>query len=188
MPHSEEYYKILSDMQEWPDWKIQAYNDCIATSAHANKLKIKVTSEEAIESWSEMSKKIAEATASIKALGEAFENIENKKENRQMKFIIGNRGSGVTTDILLEASKFDRPIIVPTEAMKHHIKDECVRLGIRCPDLYNFGQVKSGALKGQNIDTIYISDVNLVLNLILKDYGFNGKIGTVSASLEANYD
>lgn len=72
MPHSEEYYKILSDMQEWPDWKIQAYNDCIATSAHANKLKIKVTSEEAIESWSEMSKKIAEATASIKALGEAF--------------------------------------------------------------------------------------------------------------------
>lgn len=31
-----------------------------------------------------------------------------------MKFIIGGRGSGVTTDILLEASKFDRPIIVPT--------------------------------------------------------------------------
>ena len=30
-----------------------------------------------------------------------------------MKFIIGSRGSGVTTDILLEASKFDRPIIVP---------------------------------------------------------------------------
>lgn len=44
--------------------------------------------------------------------------------------------------------------------------------------------MKLGALKGQNIDTVYISDVNLVLNLILKDYGFNGKIGTVSASLE----
>lgn len=43
-----------------------------------------------------------------------------------MKFIIGGRGSGVTTDILLEASKFDRPIITPTEASKHHIKDECL--------------------------------------------------------------
>lgn len=100
-----------------------------------------------------------------------------------MKFIIGGRGSGVTTDLLLEASKFDRPIIVPTEAMKCHIKDECVRLGIRCPDLYNFGQVKLGVLKDRNIDVVYISDVNLVLNLILKDYGFNGKVGTVSASL-----
>lgn len=101
-----------------------------------------------------------------------------------MKFIIGSRGSGVTTDLLLEASQFNRPIIVPTEVMKHYIKDECVRLGIKCPNLYNFGQVKLGALKDQNIDIVYISDVNLVLNLILKDYGFNGKIGTVSASLE----
>lgn len=101
-----------------------------------------------------------------------------------MKFIIGGRGSGVTTDLLLEASQFNRPIIVPTEAMKHYIKDECVRLSIRCPDLYNFGQVKLGVLRGKNIDIVYISDVNLILNLILKDYGFNGKIGTVSTSLE----
>ena len=36
-----------------------------------------------------------------------------------MKFIIGGRGSGVTTDILLEASKFDRPIIVPTTVQLH---------------------------------------------------------------------
>lgn len=101
-----------------------------------------------------------------------------------MKFIIGGRGSGVTTDILLEASQFDRPIIVPTEVNKRHIKDECLRLGIRCPDLYNFGQVKLGVLKGQNIDVVYISDVNLILSLILKEYGFFGRIATVSASLE----
>lgn len=101
-----------------------------------------------------------------------------------MKFIIGSRGSGVTTDLLLEASKFDRPIIVPTEAMKRHIKEECVRLNIRCPDLYNFGQVKLGVLKNQNIDVVYISDVNLILSLILKEYGFFGRIATVSASLE----
>lgn len=188
MPHSEEYYKILSDMQEWPDWKIQAYNDCIATSAHANKPKIKVTSEEAIESWSEMSKKIAEATASIKALGEAFENIENKKENRQMKFIIGNRGSGVTTDILLEASKFNRPIIVPMEPDKVYIKDKCVDLGIPCPNVYTFKQVKDGILSGQKACIVHISDVNAYLEWSLKQYGFEGRIGTVSASLEAQFE
>lgn len=78
MPHSEEYYKILSEIQEWPYWKIQAYNDYIATSAHANKLEIEVTYEEAIESWSQMSSKIAEANASIKALGEAFEKMNEQ--------------------------------------------------------------------------------------------------------------
>lgn len=188
MPHSEEYYKILSDMQEWPDWKIQAYNDCIATSAHANKLKIKVTSEEAIESWSEMSKKIAEANASIKALSEAFKNIENKKENHQMKFIIGNRGSGVTTDILLEASKFNRPIIVPMEPDKAYIKDKCVDLGIPCPDVYTFKQVKDGILRGQKACIVHISDVNAYLEWSLREYGFEGRIGTVSASLEAQFE
>lgn len=188
MPHSEEYYKILSEIQKWPDWKIQAYNDCIATSAHANKLEIKVTSEEAIESWNEMSKKIAEANASIKALSEAFENIENKKENYQMKFIIGNRGSGVTTDILLEASKFNRPIIVPMGPDKAYIKDKCVDLGIPCPDVYTFKQVKDGILSVQKTCIVYISDVNAYLKWSLKEYGFEGRIGTVSASLEAQFE
>lgn len=101
-----------------------------------------------------------------------------------MKFIIGSRGSGVTTDILLEASKFDRPIIVPTEANKRHIKEECVRLGIFCPDVYTFEQVKMGAFRGQNKKIIHMSDVDILLDWLLREYGFTGRIGTVSASLE----
>lgn len=101
-----------------------------------------------------------------------------------MKFIIGNRGSGVTTDILLEASQFNRPIIAPTEASKRHIKDECVRLGIVCPDVYTFFQVKNGILQGQRNEIVHISDVNAWLEWSLKEYGLDGKIGTVSASLE----
>lgn len=77
-----------------------------------------------------------------------------------MKFIIGNRGSGVTTDILLEASQFNRPIIVPTELNKKHIKNECVRLGIHCPDIYTFGEVKMGVFRGQKPKIVHISDVN----------------------------
>lgn len=101
-----------------------------------------------------------------------------------MKFIIGSRGSGVTTDILLEASQFDRPIIVPTEVNKRHIKDECLRLGIVCPDVYTFGQVKNGILQGQRNEVVHISDVNAWLEWSLKEYGLDGKIGTVSASME----
>lgn len=101
-----------------------------------------------------------------------------------MKFIIGSRGSGVTTDILLEASQFDRPIIVPMEANKKHIKDECVRLSIPCPDVYTFGQVKNGILQGQRSGIVHISDVNAWLKWTLREYGFMGKIGTVSTSLE----
>ena len=101
-----------------------------------------------------------------------------------MKFIIGSRGSGVTTDILLEASQFDRPIIVPTEANKRHIKDECLRLGIICPDIYTFNQVKMGVFRGQKPQLVHISDVNTWLEWTLKEYGFMGKIDTVGASLE----
>lgn len=101
-----------------------------------------------------------------------------------MKFIIGSRGSGVTTDILLEASQFDRPIIVPTEANKRHIKDECLRLGIICPDVYTFGQVKNGILRGQRTGIVHISGVNAYLEWSLREYGLNGRIGTASASLE----
>lgn len=105
-----------------------------------------------------------------------------------MKFIIGSRGSGVTTDILLEASKFDRPVIVPMEANKKHIKDECVQLGIPCPDVYTFRQVKDGILRGQRNCIIHISDVNAYLEWSLREYGLDGRVETVSASLEANYD
>ena len=101
-----------------------------------------------------------------------------------MKFIIGSRGSGVTTDILLEASKFDRPIIVPMEANKKHIKDECVRLSIPCPDMYTFLQVKNGILRGQRSRIVHISDVNAYLEWSLREYGLDGRVGTVSASLE----
>lgn len=101
-----------------------------------------------------------------------------------MKFIIGSRGSGVTTDTLLESSQFDRPIIVPTEADKQHIKNECLRLGIVYPDVYTFSQVKNGILRGQRTGIIHISDVNAYLEWSLREYGLNGRIGTVSASLE----
>lgn len=186
MLHSEEYYKILSETQEWPDWKINTYNDCVATSAHGKKLEIQVTSEEAIKSWNEKIKEIGKAIKALEEFEDALKNIG--KGNHQMKFIIGNRGSGVTTDILLEASKFNRPIIVPMEPDKAYIKDKCVDLGIPCPDVYTFKQVKDGILRGQKACIIHISDVNAYLEWSLKEYGFEGRIGSVSASLEARFE
>lgn len=39
MEHSKEYYKTLQQTKQWPKWKIDIYNQCVAISVHANKLK-----------------------------------------------------------------------------------------------------------------------------------------------------
>lgn len=147
-----------------------------------------IPSQETIKSFNEFCKKLSEASTLTNDIKDNLKSINNKRETHQMKFIIGNRGSGVTTDILLEASKFNRPIIVPMEPDKTYIKDKCVDLGIPCPDVYTFKQVKDGILRGQKACIVHISDVNAYLEWSLKQYGFEGRIGTVSASLEAQFE
>lgn len=41
MGYSKEYYRILQQVKQWSQWKIDVYNQCIAISAHAKKLKEK---------------------------------------------------------------------------------------------------------------------------------------------------
>lgn len=53
-----------------------------------------------------------------------------------MKIIVGSRGSGVTTDLILKASKFNIPIIVPYYGSTKHIEDLCIEQDIKCPPLY----------------------------------------------------
>lgn len=60
-----------------------------------------------------------------------------------MKFIIGPRASGVSTDLILEASKFDEPIIVPNEASARYIKDICLTYEIPCPQTCTFREIKN---------------------------------------------
>lgn len=39
MGYSKEYYRILQQAKQWPQWKIDVYNQRVAISAHAKKLK-----------------------------------------------------------------------------------------------------------------------------------------------------
>ena len=36
--YSSEYLSILNDAANWPAWKVDYYNSCFATSAHAKKI------------------------------------------------------------------------------------------------------------------------------------------------------
>lgn len=51
--HTKEYNKILDEIQTWPSWKINIYNEHIATSAHARKIR----KESDINGWYESWKK-----------------------------------------------------------------------------------------------------------------------------------
>ena len=103
-----------------------------------------------------------------------------------MKFIIGSRVSGVTTDLIFEASKFNEPIIVPDEASAKHIKCLCTTYDIPCPEIYTFREIKNPMFfKGRRIETIHISDVDAFIKYVLNGYGYMGGIGTVSASLDS---
>ena len=86
-----------------------------------------------------------------------------------MKFIISPRQSGVTTDLVLEASKFDHVLIVPTLPMKSYVKDLSKILGVFPPETYAVGELVNKKLP---LDKIYdISDIDI-------------EIGTASISLE----
>lgn len=103
-----------------------------------------------------------------------------------MKFIIGPRTSGVTTDLILEVSKFNQPILVPNEASAKHIKTLCDSYDIPCPEIYTFREIKNPMFfKGKRIETIHVSDVDAFIKDVLNDYGYMGSIGTVSVSLDS---
>lgn len=99
-----------------------------------------------------------------------------------MKIIIGSRKSGVTTDLILEASKFNIPIIVSYYGSAKHIEGLCIEQDIKCPPLYTIQDLKNGKLIGTRYEKICISDFEYFLRIILNDFHYFGKIETVSMS------
>ena len=99
-----------------------------------------------------------------------------------MKIIIGPRKSGVTTDLILEASKFNIPIIVPYYVNTKYIEDLCTQKNIKCPPLYTIQDLKDGKLIGTRYEKICISDFEYFFRTILSDFHYFGKIETISMS------
>lgn len=99
-----------------------------------------------------------------------------------MKIIIDSRKSGVTTDLILEASKFNIPIIVPFEVNAKYIENLCKEKNIKCPILYTIQDLKNGKLIGTRYKKICISDFEYFLKIILSNFHYFGEIETISMS------
>lgn len=101
-----------------------------------------------------------------------------------MKFILGDRGSGVTTDFVLEAAKFGGVIVYPTFAQAEYVKRRAERMGVDNVEAVSIQDViKNNALSHYPNAKIFISDLKYVLWPLLKEHGATGDIETVSASL-----
>ena len=101
-----------------------------------------------------------------------------------MKFILGDRGSGVTTDLVLEAAKFGGVIICPTFAQAQYVIGMANRMSV--DNVYAISiqdVIDNNALTHYPNAKIFISDIKYVLWPLLKEYGATGDIETVSASL-----
>lgn len=101
-----------------------------------------------------------------------------------MKFILGERGSGVTTDLVLEATKFGGVIICPSFAQANYVVGMSERMGVENIYVLSIQDViQNNALSRYPDAKIFVSDVKYVLGELLKEHGATGNIETVSASL-----
>ncbi len=102
-----------------------------------------------------------------------------------MKFIIGNRQSGVTSGLLLNASKFGHVVLVGVPMEKSHAIKLCGKLGIEPPEIFTIYQLKHGELRGRKEVVLDIADFDFVLRTLLMEVGeFNGKVNTLATSVD----
>ena len=102
-----------------------------------------------------------------------------------MKYIIGNRQSGVTTDLILEANKFGSAILVPTDVSKDFIKHKCDELGIKCPDIFSVGDILRRSIDYNKYTNFVVNDINMILCFALRELGMRGTIDTCGVSLDS---
>lgn len=102
-----------------------------------------------------------------------------------MKYLVGNRGSGVTDSISLEASKMNGTVIVPSVVQKTVYEERCKEYGIKCPRIITFKEFldKGNSIRGLNLEKekVYIDG----LGQFLKTLGL-GNVITVSDTVEEN--
>lgn len=102
-----------------------------------------------------------------------------------MKVIQGNRNSGSTTALLLEADKFNIPILVSYEIQKKAIQEKARELNLSSKlEIISYKDIENDYFRGRKIKGIIIDDIDFLLKRFLSEKGFYGEI--ISASL--NYD
>ena len=105
-----------------------------------------------------------------------------------MKVVVGNRGSGVTTNMLLDAAYHGGTIITSTCGQRFNMEANAKKSGIDCPeiiDIYSvLNDIKNGKTEKYDNVQLYIDNAGLVLNILLSEIGIKGKVVEISLSMD----
>ena len=105
-----------------------------------------------------------------------------------MKVIVGNRGSGVTTNMLLDAAQHGGTIITSTSGQRFNMEANAKKFGIDCPeiiDIYSvLNDIKNGKTEKYDNVQLYVDNAGLVLNKLLNEIGIKGKVIEISLSMD----
>lgn len=107
-----------------------------------------------------------------------------------MKIITGERGAGITTSLILEASKFGGTIITISKGQTKWIKEKADNLGVEPPKAISITKIiddmESGVEPNYGTDKIYLDNANLVIDYLLKAVGVHGKLAGLGVNFDRN--
>lgn len=102
--------------------------------------------------------------------------------------VVGNRGSGVTTNMLLDAALHGGTIITSTLGQRLNMEYHSEKLGIDCPkivDLYSvLNDIRGGKAEKYDNAQLYVDNAGFVLNELLNKIGIKGKVIEISLSMD----
>lgn len=100
------------------------------------------------------------------------------------KFLVGGRGSGITTALIQEASENDYIIITSNHANRNFIQHQCEILGINCPRVITVDEIVGQKCRGLCCNKVVIDNADTALRTLLRSYGLYTDIATIGASVE----
>ena len=103
-----------------------------------------------------------------------------------MKYIIGNRQSGVTTDLILEANRSGAVIVTTNQQMKQTYERRARELNIYPPKVYTIDELSRDNQVGYfTMDRIVIDNFDIVFRQILRSqYGIDAKVDAIGTTLD----
>ena len=106
-------------------------------------------------------------------------------QSYKYKVLIGSRGSGITSTLLLEASKFNKTFVCMLNTQKKLLTEKCKELNINPPKIITIDELRSNNTEEVVID---LNRMDLYTEEKIRDYISNMnikvKIITVGNSIE----
>lgn len=101
-----------------------------------------------------------------------------------MKVLVGQRGSGTTTDLLLEASKFKDNALFISMYGADYIETKCKALEIDPPIVVSWQDVIDSNFDQTKNYRIFIDNADALIAYLCRQYNIKGRLETVSFSMD----